>query len=168
VAVRDPDAARAGGDQREREPRYQSDQRDAFGLAEKLRVGAVERRVVKEVGAYRKLRELGRVHAMVVRDSVRVQNRIKSFIRSRGVAVEGKAVYVLKGRKEYLESCPIARGRRSRLCLPSTMCSRTCASAPRRSSWPRATAAGKQDPGYVSGDRRDSSCAVVAHCDIAP
>jgi hypothetical protein len=55
-----------------------SDQRDAFGLAEKLRVGAIEHRVYKDAGAYRKLRELGRVHSMVVRDSVRVQNRIKA------------------------------------------------------------------------------------------
>jgi hypothetical protein len=43
---------------------------------------------------------------MVVRDSVRVQNRIKSFIRSRGVAVEGKGVYGLEGRKEYVQKLP--------------------------------------------------------------
>ncbi len=83
-----------------------SDQRDAFGLADKLRVGSLERRVFKEIGPYRKLRELGRVHTMVVRDSVRVQNRIKSFMRSRGVAVEGKAVYGAEGRKEYLDKLP--------------------------------------------------------------
>jgi transposase len=83
-----------------------SDQRDAFGLADKLRVGAIEHRVFKDVGAYRTLRELGRVHTMVVQDCVRVQNRIKSFMRSRGVAVEGKAVYSLEGRKEYLEKLP--------------------------------------------------------------
>ncbi len=53
-----------------------SDQRDAFSLAEKLRVGAIEHRVYKEVGAYRKLRELGRVHAMVVRDSERLKTRV--------------------------------------------------------------------------------------------
>src|SRR4029453_5909572 len=83
-----------------------SAQRDAFGLAEKLRTGSIEHRVFKEVGDYRTLRELGRVHMMVVRDSVRVQNRIKSFMRSRGVAVEGKAVYGTAGRTEYLDKLP--------------------------------------------------------------
>jgi len=83
-----------------------SDQRDAFGLADKLRLGSLEHRVFKEVGPYRKLRELGRVHMMVVRDSVRVQNRIKSFMRSRGVAVEGKSVYGTEGRTEYLDQLP--------------------------------------------------------------
>ena len=83
-----------------------SDQRDAFGLADKLRLGSLEKRVFKEVGEYRKLRELARVHAMVVRDSVRVQNRIKSFMRSRGVAVEGKAVYGAEGRTGYLDKLP--------------------------------------------------------------
>ena len=83
-----------------------NDQRDAFGLADKLRMGGLEHRVFKEVGAYRKLRELGRAHTMVVQDSVRVQNRIKSFLRSRGVAVEGKAVYGAEGREDYLEKLP--------------------------------------------------------------
>jgi transposase len=43
---------------------------------------------------------------LVVRDSVRVQNRIKSMIRSRGVTVEGKAVYGADSRKEYQEKLP--------------------------------------------------------------
>jgi transposase len=83
-----------------------SDQRDAFGLADKLRTGSTEQRVFKDVGGYRTLRDLGRVHAMVVRDSVRVQNRIKSMMRSRGVAVEGHAVYGLDSRKAYHEKLP--------------------------------------------------------------
>jgi transposase len=83
-----------------------SDERDAFGLADKLRVGAIGQRIFKEVGPYRKLRDLGRVHAMVVRDSVRVQNRIKSLMRSRGVSVAGRAVYGVEGRKDYLAKLP--------------------------------------------------------------
>jgi hypothetical protein len=43
-----------------------SDERDAFGLAERLRTGAIERRVFKEVGAYSTLRELARTHSMIV------------------------------------------------------------------------------------------------------
>ena len=87
-----------------------NDERDAFGLAEKLRVGAFTTRVFKEAGPYRKLRELARVHTMVVRDVVRVQNRIKSLMRSRGVAVAGKAVYGSEGRQEYV--CKLPTGTR--------------------------------------------------------
>jgi hypothetical protein len=42
------------------------DQRDAFALAERLRTGAIERKVFKKAGEYKTLRELGRTHAMVV------------------------------------------------------------------------------------------------------
>ena len=55
-----------------------NDQLDAFGLAERLRTGAIERKVFKEAGEYKALRELARTHAMVVQDVVRVQNRIKT------------------------------------------------------------------------------------------
>jgi transposase len=85
-----------------------SDERDAFGLADRLRTGAIERRVFKEVGEFRTLREIGRTHQMVVQDVVRVQNRIKALFRSRGVAVSGKSVYSEKGREEYLEKLPEA------------------------------------------------------------
>jgi transposase len=83
-----------------------SDERDAFTLAEKLRLGALDKRVFKDLGPFRKLRELGRVHFMVVRDVVRTQNRIKSLLRSRGVPVEGKTVYGPDGRQEYLDKLP--------------------------------------------------------------
>lgn len=83
-----------------------SDERDAFALAEKFRLGALDKRVLKNLGPYRKLRELGRAHLMVVRDVVRTQNRIKSLLRSRGVPVEGKAVYGAEGRGPYLDKLP--------------------------------------------------------------
>ena len=82
------------------------DQRDAFGLAERLRTGAIKRQVFKEVGAYTMLRELGRAHAMVVQDSTRVQNRVKALYRSRGIQVPGKSVYAEKGREEFMEKLP--------------------------------------------------------------
>jgi transposase len=84
------------------------DQRDAFALAERLRTGAIERKVFKEAGEYKTLRELGRTHAMVVQDVVRVQNRLKALFRSRGVAVSGKSIYSEKGRGEPLEKLPDA------------------------------------------------------------
>ena len=85
-----------------------SDESDAFHLAEQLRTGALKRRVFKEVGEYRTLGELGRTHAMIVQDVVRVQNRIKALLRSRGIAVVGKSVYSEKGREELVEKLPEA------------------------------------------------------------
>jgi transposase len=84
------------------------DERDAFSLAERLRTGAIERKVFKEAGQFKMLRELARTHGMIVQDSVRVQNRIKAMLRSRGVAISGKSVYAEKDRKEYLEKLPDA------------------------------------------------------------
>ena len=93
-----------------------SDEKDAFGLAEQLRTGALKKRVFKEVGEYRTLRELGRAHGMIVQDVVRVQNRIKALLRSRGVAVSGRSVYSEKGREEFLAKLPEAsRGAASTL-----------------------------------------------------
>jgi transposase len=83
-----------------------NDERDAFGLAERLRTGAIRTRVCKEPGPFRTLRELGRVYAMVVQDAVRVQNRIKSLYRSRGISVGGKTIYGAKGRQEGLAKLP--------------------------------------------------------------
>jgi transposase len=83
-----------------------SDQIDAVKLAEQLRTGRIDKQVYKDRGTYRELRELGRVHAVVVRDVVRVQTRLKSLYRSRGVQVVGKAVYGEKKRGEYLQHLP--------------------------------------------------------------
>jgi transposase len=85
-----------------------SDEKDAFELAEQLRTGALKKRVFKEVGEYGTLRELGRTHTMVVQDVVRVQNRIRALLRSRGIAPTGKNVYSEKGREELLAELPDA------------------------------------------------------------
>jgi hypothetical protein len=81
-----------------------SDESDGFKLAEQLRTGGIKKHVFKEVGEYRTLRELARTHAIVVQDVVRVQNRIKALLRSRGVAVSGKGVYSEQGREECLQA----------------------------------------------------------------
>ena len=83
-----------------------SDERDAFGLAEALRVGSIKTRVYKGLGEWEQLRELTRAHAMVVSDSVRVQNRIKSLYRSRGISTAGKDVYRSSSRETWLEKLP--------------------------------------------------------------
>ena len=83
-----------------------NDERDAFHLAEQLRTGALKKRVFKEVGKFGTLRELGRTHAMVVQDVVRVQNRIKALLRSRGVPALGKSLYSENSREEFLSKLP--------------------------------------------------------------
>jgi len=54
------------------------DQRDAYGLAEKLRTGTLDKRIFKSPGQFTMLRELARTHQMIGRDLVRVQVRLKS------------------------------------------------------------------------------------------
>jgi transposase len=84
------------------------DARDAYKLADELRTGAIKRRVFKDVGQYKTLRELSRTHAMIVRDVVRIKNRLKSLYRSRGIAVSARSVYSTTGRQEPLSQLPEA------------------------------------------------------------
>ncbi len=81
------------------------DKRDAFGLAEGLRIGAIQMRVYKGLGEFGQLRELSRGYSMVVSDSVRVQNRIKSLYRSRGIT-SSKEVYGPAAREKWLRKLP--------------------------------------------------------------
>jgi transposase len=85
-----------------------NDEEDAYKLAEQLRTGAIKKHVFKEVGGFRTLREVARVYSMIVQDSVRVQNRIKSIYRSRGVSLGGEAVYSTTGRQPLLLELPEA------------------------------------------------------------
>ena len=83
-----------------------SDRGDAFALAEGLRIGAIKTRVYKGLGEFSLLRELSRAYSMIVSDSVRVQNRIKSVYRSRGIPTVGKEVYAPKAREKWLKKLP--------------------------------------------------------------
>lgn len=83
-----------------------SDQLDAFGLAEGLRIGAIKRKVYKERGEFTALGYRVKAHRLLVSDTVRVQNRIKSLLRSRGVQVAGSAVYSTMGRRQWLAKLP--------------------------------------------------------------
>jgi transposase len=78
-----------------------SDKRDAYGLAEKFRVGGIDRRVFKAPRQFTRLRELSRIHMTLVGDVVRVQSRIKSLYRSRGVMVSGLNVYSVRRRDDW-------------------------------------------------------------------
>ncbi len=56
-----------------------SDKRDAYRLAEKLRMGNLDQPVFKAPREFTRLRELSRIHMTGVGDVVRVQARIKSL-----------------------------------------------------------------------------------------
>ena len=70
-----------------------SDKRDAYGLAEKLRVGNLDKHVFKAPRQFTRLREFSRTHMTLVGDVVLTQARIKS-------------VYGSRRRNEWLEQLP--------------------------------------------------------------
>jgi transposase len=81
---------------------------DAFQRAEELRTGRIKKRVFKAPRLYSRLRELGRVHSMLVRDVVRVQARLKAMYRARGVGTPGKSVYGPSERDRWLRQLPVS------------------------------------------------------------
>lgn len=93
-----------------------SDASDAYGLAEKLRINSVDKRVFKAPQQFAVLRELARVHSMLVRDVVRVQVRLKAIYQSRGIPTPGTAIYGTLRRGEWESRLPPAlRGATSKL-----------------------------------------------------
>lgn len=86
-----------------------SDEKDAFTLAEGLRVGAfTQNQVFKpNSAAFGPLREMARVHSKITRDVVRVKSRIKALFRSRGVATDGKSVYAAAHRETWVRKLPL-------------------------------------------------------------
>lgn len=64
------------------------DQRDAWGLAEALRVNAPMTRVYKGAGHFTALRNALRCYCMLVQDVARTKNRLKAALRSRGVLAD--------------------------------------------------------------------------------
>ncbi len=88
-----------------------SDKRDAFALAEQLRMGAIETRVYKGRGQFRRLGNLAKAYGFMVRDVVRVKNRLRSVLRSRGVAYgAGQSVYAKGDREKWLAKLPESTG----------------------------------------------------------
>ena len=89
-----------------RSPGPKSDKRDAYALAERLRVGNFEKSVFKAPREFTRLRELSRIHLTLVGDVVRAQSRLKSLYRSRGVPVSGENVYGVRHRDAWLSQLP--------------------------------------------------------------
>jgi transposase len=69
------------------------DARDAWKLAEDLRVGAVKRRVYKKVGPYSELRAAVRSYMQLRSDVQRAKSRLKAIYLSRGLHMQGTKVY---------------------------------------------------------------------------
>ena len=63
-----------------------NDQLDAFALAEDYRLGKFKKHVYKEHGAFGALQAHARLYTKVVRDHVRVQNRLSSMARARAIS----------------------------------------------------------------------------------
>lgn len=82
------------------------DERDAYELANRLRTNRIEKRVFKDLGAFKSLRQLVRAYDMQVQDSTRVQNRIKALYRSRGIDTAGKRLYAASCRDPWIARLP--------------------------------------------------------------
>jgi transposase len=78
------------------------DRRDAFALAEALRVGQLESVIYKPGCRLRLLRELARTHRMISGDLTRVRNRVKATFRARGIPTAGRGVYGRSKREVWL------------------------------------------------------------------
>jgi transposase len=83
-----------------------SDAHDAWGLAEALRIGAIETQVFKAPGQFTGLRDAARSYGYLVKDSTRVKNRLKAVFRSRGIQGMGDEIYNPDKRAEWLEQLP--------------------------------------------------------------
>jgi transposase len=82
------------------------DLRDAWNLAERLRMGGEEfRRVYKTPQALAALRNAVRAHTFAVRDVVRAKNRLKAIFLSRGISVDA-SVYDPDQRTKLLTNLP--------------------------------------------------------------
>jgi transposase len=84
-----------------------SDRRDAWTRAEELRTGAITTRVYKAATHLSALKNAVRGHLMVVRDVVRVKNRLKAIWRSRGVRTTD-GVYEPSTRGRWIKRLPAA------------------------------------------------------------
>ena len=83
-----------------------SDARDAYELAEQLRMGGLEQRVFKAPQQFAMLRELASSHRTVTRELVHARLRLKSLYRSRGIQTPGASVYSLRQRDAWLRRLP--------------------------------------------------------------
>jgi transposase len=78
------------------------DIRDAYKLAEDMRIGAA-RPIFKELGQYKRLKSLTHTYGMVKKDTVRIQSRIKAIYRSCGISTSDSNVYTSGQRQQWID-----------------------------------------------------------------
>jgi transposase len=83
------------------------DLRDAWTRAEEIRIGSFNKRVYKPPLHLTPLRNAVRAYGMAIQDVTRVKCRLKSVLRSRGIAVDS-SVYRPASRERWLQQLPPA------------------------------------------------------------
>jgi transposase len=83
-----------------------SDAKDALGLAQALRLGAIDTPVFKAPRRFAQLRYLATSYDQITRDVTRTQTRIKGLFRARGISTHGQLVYSVLQRPEWLAKLP--------------------------------------------------------------
>jgi len=86
-----------------------NDEKDAWGLAERLRTGTVRNRVFGAPRELSELRDAVRSYGIIVEDLVRTKNRLQAVYRSRGIPVEGEEIYRESKREAQLAKLPEGR-----------------------------------------------------------
>lgn len=90
----------------ENKGRPKDDARDAWARAEELRIGAIQTRVYKAPAHLTSLRNAARAYGMALQDTVRVKNRLKAVLRSRGILADSGA-YETSTRRKWIQKLPV-------------------------------------------------------------
>ncbi len=93
------------------------DARDAWGLAEKLRVGDVKRRVYKDCGPFSELRAAMRSYSMLRDDVCRTKLRLKALYRSRGLMPPADTPFHSERHLAWARQLPPEEGRTAAMLL---------------------------------------------------
>ncbi len=93
------------------------DARDAWGLAECLRIGGIKRQVYKGCGPFSELRAAVRAYTMLRDDVRRTKNRLKAVYRSRGLMPPGGAPFHTERHQRWARQLPPEQVRSAELLL---------------------------------------------------
>jgi transposase len=107
VAVVIPDRPRGSKD----------DAKDAWGLAESLRIGGIKRRVYKDHGPFSELRAAVRSYTRLRDDIRRTKNRLKAIYRSRGLMPPAGQPFHSEHHRAWARKLPSEQARSAELLL---------------------------------------------------
>ncbi len=93
------------------------DARDAWGLAEDLRIGGIKRRVYKDQGPFTELRAAMRSYAMLRDDVRRTKNRLKAVYRARGLMPPAGQPFHSEHHLAWARKLPVEHARSAELLL---------------------------------------------------